>query len=116
MANKVLDVTLTEGELSSIGLILMKKAQAQLSLDRTDFHKEMGPNLITAFYRAAGESLAEQTFAEKEWWKNIENTYNLKGIPLSLDGETGRLIQVEPPVEKVKDAEEDKPVEVIVGQ
>jgi CXXX repeat modification system protein len=90
---EALDVKLTEEELESIRLIVSKKVTADSAMNRTEFPKEMEANLISAFYKAAGENLAEAKYQESKWWKEVTAKYNLGDT--SLDMISGILSKVE---------------------
>jgi predicted DNA-binding protein (UPF0251 family) len=90
---EALDVQLTEEELEAIRLIVSKKVTADSAMNRTEFPKEMEANLISAFYKAAGENLAEAKYQESKFWKMVTKKYNLGDT--SLDLVTGTLSSVD---------------------
>lgn len=95
---EIKDTVLTEEEINIIESILFKRNQAKLMLDRTEFPVTMEQDLRVAFYKAAGDSLAEASLAEKRWWTAIGDKYGLAKELLSLDTSTGKL-SVMPPKE-----------------
>ena len=83
------NVTLSKEELEAIELIMFKKNQAKLMLDRTDFPEDMDSITRASFFKAAGDLASESSLSEKTWWEEIAKSYNLEGQPLSLNTETG---------------------------
>ena len=93
MMAEELNVQLTDEEIEDIRMTVSKKVTADSAMNRTEFPKEMESNLISAYYKAAGENLAEAKYKEAKWWKSMTLKYNL--TETSLDIETGKLFKVD---------------------
>ena len=85
------DVSLTEEELDVIEMVLFKKNQAKVMLEKTDFPEAMDSATKASFFKGAGDLQAESDRAEKKWWTDISKKYVLDGQALSLNTKTGTL-------------------------
>ena len=89
---ELMDIKLETEELEAIRLILSKKITAENAMNRTDFQESMTDKLISLYFKAAQENLAEAKYSETRWWEMMTKKYDLPDA--SLDVNTGRIVKI----------------------